>query len=92
MNGWIFIDKPKNITSFKVIKILRKILKIKKIGHSGTLDPFATGILAIAIGEATKSIQYFVTNNHGELLPRTDFRKSEEKNRFTDRRGRGSLG
>ena len=62
MNGWIFIDKPKNITSFKVIQRLRKILNIKKIGHAGTLDPFATGILAIAIGEATKSIRYFDQN------------------------------
>ncbi len=62
MNGWIFIDKPKNITSFKVIQRLRKILNIKKIGHAGTLDPFATGILAIAFGEATKSIHYFNQN------------------------------
>ena len=58
MDGWIFIDKPKNITSFKVIKRLKKVLNIKKIGHTGTLDPFATGILAIALGEATKSIRY----------------------------------
>jgi len=62
MDGWIFLDKPKNITSFKVIKRLKKILNIKKIGHSGTLDPFATGILAIAFGEATKSIRYFNQN------------------------------
>ena len=62
MDGWVFIDKPKNITSFKVIQRLRKILDIKKIGHAGTLDPFATGILAIAIGEATKSIHYFNQN------------------------------
>ena len=62
MNGWIFIDKPKNITSFKVIKRLKKILNIKKIGHTGTLDPFATGILAIALGEATKSIHYLNQN------------------------------
>ena len=62
MNGWIFIDKPRNITSFKVIKRLKKILNIKKIGHTGTLDPFATGILAIALGEATKSIHYLNQN------------------------------
>ena len=62
MNGWIFIDKPKNITSFRVIKRLKKILNIKKIGHTGTLDPFATGILAIALGEATKSIHYLNQN------------------------------
>ena len=62
MNGWIFIDKPQGITSFNVIQRLRKVLKIKKIGHSGTLDPFATGILAVAVGEATKSINYFNQN------------------------------
>ena len=62
MNGWIFVDKPKNITSFKVIKRLKKVLNIKKIGHTGTLDPFATGILAIALGEATKSIHYLNQN------------------------------
>ena len=62
MNGWIYIDKPKNITSFKVIQRLRKILQIKKIGHAGTLDPFATGILPIAVGEATKSIHYVNQN------------------------------
>ena len=62
MHGWIFIDKPANITSFKVIQRIRSILNIKKIGHSGTLDPFATGILAIAIGEATKSINFFNQN------------------------------
>ena len=62
MDGWIFLDKPKNITSFKVIKRLKKILNIKKIGHTGTLDPFATGILAIALGEATKSIHYLNQN------------------------------
>ena len=64
MDGWIFLDKPKNITSFEVIKRLKKILNIKKIGHTGTLDPFATGILAIALGEATKSIRYF---NHNKV-------------------------
>ena len=62
MNGWIFIDKPKYITSFTVIKRLKRILNIKKIGHTGTLDPFATGILAVALGEATKSIRYLNQN------------------------------
>ena len=59
MDGWVFIDKPRGITSFNVIQKLRKILNIKRIGHAGTLDPFATGILAVAIGEATKSIFFF---------------------------------
>jgi len=58
-DGWIFIDKPMEISSFAVIRKLRKILNVKKIGHAGTLDPFATGVLAVALGEATKSISYF---------------------------------
>ena len=62
MNGWLFIDKPKDITSFKVVQRVREVLNVKKIGHAGTLDPFATGILAIAVGEATKSIRYFNQN------------------------------
>ena len=49
-DGWIFIDKPKDISSFEVIRKLRKILNIKKIGHAGTLDPFATGVLAVSLG------------------------------------------
>ena len=43
MNGWIFIDKEKEQSSFQVVKQLKSILNIKKIGHAGTLDPFATG-------------------------------------------------
>ena len=61
LNGWIFIDKPHDLSSFEVVKIVKKILKINKLGHSGTLDPFATGVLAIALGEATKSVKYFNT-------------------------------
>ena len=62
MNGWIFIDKEKEQSSFQVVKQLKSILNIKKIGHAGTLDPFATGVLAIALGEATKSLFYFNTS------------------------------
>jgi tRNA pseudouridine55 synthase len=58
IDGWLFIDKPIGISSFSIIRKIRKLINIKKIGHAGTLDPFATGILAIAIGEATKSIDY----------------------------------
>ena len=64
INGWLFIDKPIGVTSFYVIKKIRKFLNIKKIGHSGTLDPLASGVLGIAIGEATKSIDYL--NNKKE--------------------------
>jgi tRNA pseudouridine55 synthase len=54
----VLIDKPPNITSHDVIAKLRRILGIKKIGHAGTLDPFATGILPIAILDATRLIEY----------------------------------
>lgn len=56
----ILIDKPKGITSFDVIRILRKKLGIRKMGHAGTLDPFATGLLIIAIGDATKKLTQFI--------------------------------
>ena len=58
MFGFLNIDKPADMTSFDVIAKLRKIFNIKKIGHSGTLDPFATGVLPIAIGKATRLIDY----------------------------------
>ncbi|MBS9775960.1 MAG: tRNA pseudouridine(55) synthase TruB [Fusobacterium sp.] len=54
MDGIIVVNKPKGITSFDVIRRLRKILKIKKIGHTGTLDPLATGLMLICVGKATK--------------------------------------
>ena len=54
MNGFLLIDKPKGVTSANCVYQLRKLLGIKKIGHCGTLDPLATGLLPICIGEATK--------------------------------------
>jgi tRNA pseudouridine55 synthase len=57
-SGFVLIDKPPNMTSHDVIAKLRRILGIKKIGHAGTLDPFATGILPIAILDATRLIEY----------------------------------
>jgi tRNA pseudouridine55 synthase len=54
MDGIFLIDKPENISSFDVIRILKKKLNIDKIGHAGTLDPFASGLLVILVGKATK--------------------------------------
>ena len=54
MNGFLLIDKPKGVTSANCVYQLRKFLGIKKIGHCGTLDPLATGLLPICLGEATK--------------------------------------
>ena len=54
MEGIIIVNKPKGITSFDVIRKLKKILKTKKIGHTGTLDPLATGVMLMCVGKATK--------------------------------------
>lgn len=58
MFGFLNIDKPVGITSHDVVSRLRRVLKIKQIGHTGTLDPFASGVLPVAIGKATRLIEY----------------------------------
>ncbi len=61
--GVILIDKPPNITSFDVVRKLRKITGIRKIGHTGTLDPFATGLLQLCIGKATRVVSKLTEND-----------------------------
>ncbi|MGA0313961.1 MAG: tRNA pseudouridine(55) synthase TruB, partial [Alphaproteobacteria bacterium] len=56
VNGWIIVDKPVSVTSTQVVSLLRRGLDAKKCGHSGTLDPLASGVLPVAFGEATKII------------------------------------
>ena len=58
MTGFIFLDKPKDITSFTAVNKVRRILGIKKAGHTGTLDPMATGVLPVMLGGATRFSQY----------------------------------
>ena len=58
VHGWVVIDKPKDVTSTQVVGIVRRIFDAQKAGHAGTLDPMATGVLAIALGEATKTVPY----------------------------------
>ena len=60
INGWIVIDKPAGITSTGVVNKIKWAFNAKKVGHSGTLDPDATGVLPIALGEATKTIPYIM--------------------------------
>ena len=57
-NGWLIINKNIGISSAKVVNKIKKIMDIKKAGHAGTLDPLASGVLPVAIGEATKTIKY----------------------------------
>lgn len=63
MYGFLNINKPKGWTSFDVIRQLKRIIDVKKIGHTGTLDPLATGVLVVAIGEATKLIEYMMKDD-----------------------------
>lgn len=58
MDGFIVIDKPSGLTSHDIVARVRRILGQKKVGHTGTLDPFATGVLPVAVGEGTKAIPY----------------------------------
>ena len=58
MNGFIVIDKPAGITSHDVVNRVRRILGTKKVGHTGTLDPFATGVLPVAVNDGTKAIPF----------------------------------
>jgi len=65
--GLLLIDKPKGMTSHDVIYRLRKILNIKQIGHCGTLDPFATGVLMVLVGKATKLSKYYIEKDKSYL-------------------------
>lgn len=58
IDGFLVVNKPSGITSHDVVSILRRTLHQKKIGHTGTLDPFATGVLPVALGEGTKAIPF----------------------------------
>lgn len=60
INGWIILNKPAGMTSTRAGSLVKRHLKVKKLGHAGTLDPFATGVLPLAIGEATKTMPYVV--------------------------------
>jgi tRNA pseudouridine55 synthase len=58
VHGWVILDKPQGMTSTQAVAAVRRIFNAQKAGHAGTLDPMATGILAIALGEATKTVPY----------------------------------
>ena len=67
MDGIILINKPAGMTSHDVVNKLRKILHTKKVGHCGTLDPDATGVLVVCINKATKVLQ-FLTGESKEYV------------------------
>ena len=63
MNGILIIDKPKDITSRDVVDKVIKIFNTRKVGHTGTLDPLATGVLVVCVGRATKLVEELTSND-----------------------------
>ena len=59
MNGIVIVDKPQGWTSQDVVSKLRGVLHTKRIGHGGTLDPMATGVLPVFVGRATRAVEFF---------------------------------
>jgi tRNA pseudouridine55 synthase len=62
-SGWIVLDKPVGVSSAKAVAMVKKLIGAKKIGHGGTLDPLASGVLPLAVGEATKMCSYMLNSD-----------------------------
>src|SRR5262245_47079907 len=77
VHGWLILDKPARMTSTQAVSAVRRAFDARKAGHAGTLDPLATGILPIALGEATKTVPYAV---EGEKSYRFTVRWGAETN------------
>jgi len=73
IHGWVVLDKPEGVTSTQAVGRVRRVFDAQKAGHAGTLDPLATGVLAVALGEATKTVPYVM--------------EGEKRYRFTARWG-----
>ena len=58
IDGWLILDKPHDMTSTAAVGAVKRLFNARKVGHGGTLDPLATGVLPIALGEATKTVQF----------------------------------
>jgi len=58
VHGWVVLDKPQGVTSTQAVAIVKRVFDAQKAGHAGTLDPMATGVLAVALGEATKTVPF----------------------------------
>jgi len=65
VHGWLVLDKPAGMTSTQAVSVVRRLFDAQKAGHAGTLDPLATGVIPIALGEATKTVPYAVEGEKG---------------------------
>jgi tRNA pseudouridine55 synthase len=104
MEGILLIDKPPGITSHKVVEIIRKKLDVKKVGHAGTLDPLATGLLIIMLGKTTKlsnslisqfktyevEMKLFLETDTGDITGKVV--KIEKPQLFTEKQVRETIG
>ena len=58
IHGFIVVDKPTGVTSFAMVALMRRLTRVRRVGHAGTLDPLASGVLPVAVGQATRFIEY----------------------------------
>jgi tRNA pseudouridine55 synthase len=58
VNGFLIVDKPSGVTSFSMVSLVRRLTGVRRVGHAGTLDPLASGVLPVAVGQATRFIEY----------------------------------
>jgi tRNA pseudouridine55 synthase len=58
VNGFLIVDKPAGVTSFSMVSLVRRLTGVRRVGHAGTLDPLASGVLPVAVGHATRFIEY----------------------------------
>ena len=76
VNGWLVLDKPVGMTSTHAVSVVKRLLQAKRAGHAGTLDPLASGLLPIALGEATKTVPFVMD---GRKIYRFTVRWGEER-------------
>ena len=76
MHGWVVLDKPVGMTSTHAVSVVKRLFTAKRAGHAGTLDPLASGMLPIALGEATKTVPFVMD---GRKLYRFTVRWGEER-------------
>src|SRR5689334_479328 len=85
MNGTFIIDKPAGMTSHDVVVRVRRIIGQRRVGHTGTLDPFATGVLVVLLGKATRLLQ-FLSDNEKEYEATIRFGYATDTGDVTGRR------
>ncbi len=76
VNGWLVLDKPVGMTSTHAVSVVKRLFQARRAGHAGTLDPLASGLLPIALGEATKTVPFVMD---GRKIYRFTVRWGEER-------------